>query len=149
MPFPEFEPGKKHILFFSRGRGRGHAVPDIEIFRALETMRSDVDVRFVSYGTGADTFRAFGISLIDLGLPDSGGVVDTSVLAGKLIGWLNPDLVVSHEEFPAIPAAKIFDKRSLVLTDWFLESEGYAMHSLKFADEILFLGQEGVFSEPA
>jgi hypothetical protein len=66
-----------------------------------------------------------------------------------LTGWLDPDLVVSHEEFPAIPAAKIFDKPTLALTDWFLESEGYAMNALKFADEILFLGTEGVFWEPA
>src|SRR6187399_2767643 len=107
MAFPEFEAGKKRILFFSRGRGRGHAIQDIGIVRALEAMRPDLEVRFVSYGTGAETFRAFDISLIDLDLPDYGGVVDTSVLAGKLIGWLQPDLVVSHEEFPAIPAAKI------------------------------------------
>jgi len=148
MAFPEFEPGKKRILYFSRGRGRGHAIQDIGIGRSLEAMRPDVEVRFVSYGTGAETFRAFDISLIDLGLPDFGGVVDTSVLAGKLIGWLQPELVVSHEEFPAIPAAKIFDKRTLVLTDWFMEAEGYAMNSLKYADQILFLGQAGVFPEP-
>jgi len=148
MAFPEFEAGKKRILFFSRGRGRGHAIQDIGIVRALEAMRPDLEVRFVSYGTGAETFRAFDISLIDLDLPDYGGVVDTSVLAGKLIGWLQPDLVVSHEEFPAIPAAKIFDKPTLVLTDWFIEAEGYAMNSLKYADQILFLGQAGVFWEP-
>ena len=149
MPFPEFEPGKKRILLFSRGRGRGHATPDIAILRALHALRGDLEVRAVSYGTGADTFREAGVSVVDLGLPDAGGVVDISVLAGRLIGWLDPDLVVSHEEFPAIPAAKIFDKPTLVLTDWFLESEGYAMNSLKFADEILFLGTEGVFWEPA
>jgi len=149
MPFPEFEAGKKRVLFFSRGRGRGHAVPDIAIFHALTTMRGDVDVRFVSYGTGAETFRAFDISIVDLDLPDSGSIVDTSVLAGKLIGWLDPDLVIVHEEFAAIPAARIFDKRTIVLTDWFLASEGYAMNSLKFSDEILFLGQEGVYEEPS
>lgn len=148
MPFPEFEPGRKRVLFFSRGRGRGHAVPDIAIFHALRAVRDDIDVRFVSYGTGAETFRAAEVPIIDLGLPDSGGIVDTSVLAGKLIHWLDPDVVVSHEEFPALPAAKIFDKRTLMLTDWFLETEGYAMNSLKFADRILFLGLHGVYQEP-
>jgi hypothetical protein len=148
MPFPEFESDKKKILFFSRGRGRGHAIPDAEIVRSLTAFREDIDVRIASYGAGAATFEQLGMPLIDLGLPEAGSIVEMSVLAGKLIGWLNPDLVVSHEEFAALPAAKIFDRRTVFLTDWLIEQEYYSMAALKFADQILFLGPRGIFDEP-
>ena len=71
-----------------------------------------------------------------------------SVIAGKLVGWLNPDLVVAHEEFPVMPAAKIFDKPAIFITDWFTDLEMYSMNALKFADEILFTGRQEVFDEP-
>ena len=148
MPFPEFDPAKKKILFFSRGRGRGHAVPDIEIIRALNELRPDVEIRIVSYGAGAATFAEFDYPLIDVGLPDTSPIVEMSVLAGRLIGWLNPDLVVAHEEFAVMPAAKIFDKASVFITDWFTEPDMYSMNALKFADEIVFTGRQGVFEEP-
>ncbi len=149
MGFPEFTEHSAKVLFFSRGRGRGHAIPDIEIGRALQALRRDAEVRFVSYGTGARTFTELGMPVIDTGLAESGANAEMSALAGRLIRWLNPDLVVSHEEFAAAPVAKIFDKPVLFLTDWFGDGESYAMRSLLFADEIVFLGPPGVFAEPA
>ncbi len=149
MPFPEFEKEKRKVLFFSRGRGRGHAIPDIEIIRELCAFRPDAEVRIVSYGTGAATFHELGFHLIDVGLPETSPIAEMSVIAGKLTGWLNPDLVVAHEEFPAMPAAKIFSKPSLFITDWFAEPDSYAMGALRFADEVLFLGRPGVFAEPS
>jgi hypothetical protein len=148
MAFPEFEPDKRKLLFFSRGRGRGHAVPDVEIVRELLKLRDDVDVRFVSYGTGANAIGELGFSLIDLDLPDDNGSSDTLVLAGKVIGWLGPDLVVAHEEFAALPAAKIFDRETLFLTDWFIEAGDLRMDLLRFADQILFLDDPGIYEEP-
>jgi predicted glycosyltransferase len=56
--------------------------------------------------------------------------------------------VISHEEFPALAGVKIFDKPTLMLTDWFLASEQYAMAALKYADHILFLGADGIYEEP-
>ena len=85
MAFPEFEEGKKGLLFFCRGRGRGHAVPDIAIARKLLTLREDVDVRFVSYSTGARTIEEHGLPLVDLGLPDANSYTDTLVLAAELL----------------------------------------------------------------
>lgn len=149
MGFPEFEERAAKVLFFSRGRGRGHAIPDIEIGRALQALRSDAEVRFVSYGTGARTFTELGIPVIDTGLAENGANAEMSALAGRLIRWLNPDLVVSHEEFAAAPVAKIFDKPVLFFTDWFGGGESYAMRSLLFADEIVFLGPPGMFAAPA
>ena len=148
MPFPEFDRDKRKVLFFSRGRGRGHAIPDIEIVRQLERLRNDVQVRFVSYGTGARTIEEFRLPLIDMGLPELNSYVDTTVLAGKLIAWLAPDLVVSHEEFAALPAAKIFDKPTVLITDWFTDPEKYSMQSLRFADRIIFIDKRGIYAEP-
>jgi UDP-N-acetylglucosamine:LPS N-acetylglucosamine transferase len=148
MPFPEFEQDNKKVLFFSRGRGRGHAIPDIEIIRALCDLRPDVEVRIVSYGAGASTFADFNFPLIDIGLPDTSPIAEMSVIAGRLVGWLNPDIVVAHEEFPVMPAAKIFNKPAVFITDWFTDPDMYSMNALKFADEILFTGRQGVFDVP-
>lgn len=148
MKFPGFGDNKQKILFFTRGRGRGHAIPDMEIARKLEALSHDVEVRFVSYGTGASTFEAHGVPHIDLGLPDRNPTNETIVRAGKLIGWLDPDLVVAHEEFAALPVAKIFDKPTALITDWFTDPAKYSMSTLAFADRILFLDEQGVYDEP-
>ena len=148
METPEFDPNKKGILFFSRGRGRGHAIPDAQIVDELLKLSDAVDVLFVSYGTGARALEELGHSLIDLGLPDNNPVTDTIILAGKIIGWLKPDLVVAHEEFTALPVAKIFDVPTLFITDWFVEPEKYTMQTLRHADEIVFIDEEGHYEEP-
>src|SRR5262249_5380719 len=105
-----FAPGKPRILFFYRGRVRGHPIPDVALVNRVKLLRSDVQVQLVSYGTGARTIEEFGLPVIDAGLPDEGSIAAMSVLAGKLVGCLSPDLVVAHEEFSVLPAAKIFEK---------------------------------------
>jgi UDP-N-acetylglucosamine:LPS N-acetylglucosamine transferase len=149
MPFPEFEPRRRKVLFFSRGRGRGHAVPDIAIAQALNERREDVDIRFVSYAAGAATLSAAGLPLIDVDVTDVSPLAELTALSGKLIRWLNPDLVVAHEEFAVPPVAKIFDKPAVFIVDFFTTEEMHSMAALKFADEILFTGQEGRYTEPS
>ena len=148
MSFPEFDAGKIKVLFFSRGRGRGHAIPDIRIAAELGQICPDIQIRFVSYGTGARTVEELGHPFIDLGLPDTNGTAETTVLAGKLIGYLQPDLVVAHEEFAAMPVAKVFSKRTVMITDFFTDPDRYSMQSLSFADHILFTDQRGIYQEP-
>lgn len=148
MAFPEFDEGRRKILFFSRGRGRGHAIPDMEIVKEMTKANGDVDVRFVSYGTGARTIAQYGFPLIDVGLPDQASHTAMTVIAGQLIGSLDPDVVVSHEEFAALPAAKIFSKRTICITDWFVEPEQLSMACLRYADKILFIDEPGIFEEP-
>lgn len=143
-----FEPGRKKILFFTRGRGRGHAIPDIAIVRELEQLRPDVQVRFVSYGTGAVTFAAHGIPCIDLQLPDQNSIAATTVLAGRVIAALAPDLVVAHEEFSAMPVAKIFGLPTVMITDFFTGPGMLSMESLWYADRVLFLARRGLHVEP-
>lgn len=148
MPFPEFRAGSQKLLFFSRGRGRGHAVIDVELVDKLQRELPDLDVRFVSYAEGARHITESRRPVIDLGLPAQNSYVETSVLAGRLIGWLQPDFVIAHEEFAVMPSAKIFDKPTLFLTDWFTTPDKLTMAALRLADHILFLDHEGVYEEP-
>jgi hypothetical protein len=148
MRFPEFETSKNRVLFFCRGRGSGHAIPDVEIAKELLGLQSNVELRFISYATGAKTLAEFGMPLIDVGLPEENSLLDTIVIATKLTGWLQPDLVVAHEEFGALPAARVFDKPAIFLTDWFVDGDRITMAALRYADQILFLDEEGWFKEP-
>jgi hypothetical protein len=120
---------------------------DLEIARELER-HTDIQIRFVSYGTGARTIAQFGYPLIDLDLPELNGTAATTVLAGRLIGALRPDLVAAHEEFAALPAAKIFSKPTVMIIDFFTDPGRYSMESLWFADTILFTDQRGLYPEP-
>jgi UDP-N-acetylglucosamine:LPS N-acetylglucosamine transferase len=145
---PGFEEGGRKILFFTRGRGRGHAIADMEIARHLAAIEPGVQIRFVSYAAGAETFAAYRVPHIDLGLPERNPINETIVLAGKLIGNFDPDLVVAHEEFMALPGAKIFGKPAVMITDWFAQTEQFAMGSLQLADRIMFLDEPGIYEEP-
>jgi len=148
MDLPIFDPNQKSLLFFSRGRGRGHAIPDAAIFEEISRLRDDVDIRFVSYGTGAATLQEFGLPLIDLQVGDFCPAPPIQVAAAKLIGCMRPDLVVSHEEFGVLPMAKVYEKPALYITDWFEAEQSFSSECLLFASEILFIDAEGVFAEP-
>lgn len=148
MAFPEFASGREGVLWFSRGRGRGHAIPDLEIAREWEAIAPSIDVRFVSYATGADTIEAAGRPLIRLDMPERGSTADMTVYAGRLIGTLDPRLVVAHEEFSALPAAKIFAKPTVLITDWFTSPDMHSMQCSRFADRIVFTDETGIYDEP-
>jgi hypothetical protein len=120
----------------------------MEIVKEMTKAHQDVEVRFVSYGTGARTIEQYGFPLIDVGLPDQASHSAMTVIAGQLIGALDPDLVVSHEEFAVLPVAKIFGKRTVCITDWFVEPEQLSMACLGYADKILFIDEPGIFDEP-
>lgn len=135
-------------LLFSRGRGRGHAIPDLAIVEELRQLRDDVRVRFVSYATGAATLKEFGRNVVDLELPAANPQIETQIRATRVIGNLCPNLVIAHEEFTAMPAAKVFGLPTLFLTDFFVRSESFAMQALAYADEIIFTGEPGNFEEP-
>ena len=76
----EFNPDKEKILFFCRGRGSGHAIPDIEVVKELATVRPEAEVRFVSYGTGATTLAEHGHEVIDIQLPELNSMLTLAVI---------------------------------------------------------------------
>jgi UDP-N-acetylglucosamine:LPS N-acetylglucosamine transferase len=140
---------KKRILFFSRGKGYGHAVPDMAIANRLCEIDPAIDVTFASYASGALSFRRANLKFIDLGLPESNPLWDTAVAAGRLLTIEKPDLVISHEEFAVGPASRIMGHRSVFITEWFAGQENFRMRALEFYDEIILIERRGTFEEPA
>ncbi len=143
-----FQRGQLGVLFFSRGRGFGHAIPDMAIADELSKREPDIDIQFVSYSNGAVALREHARPVIDLKLPDQNQPWVVTVLAWRLIGHLKPDIVMSHEEFAAIPAAKFFKVPTVFITEWFSNPGDIAMQSLAYADDVIVIEESGIFEEP-
>jgi len=136
---------KLRVLFFSRGRGRGHAIPDIAI---VDELPPNVDVEFVSYSTGAQVFRDYGREVIDLGFSDSNPFLGTLIRAVSVIAVKRPMAIISHEEFSVLPAASIAGIPIVFLTDWFPRPDHALAESLLYADSIIVMGEKGIFPKP-
>jgi hypothetical protein len=137
------------MLFFCRGRGRGHAVPDLVIADEMRRLAPELVPCFVSYGTGADTLAEAGAHVIDLELRDDAPFFEVLVRAGLVIGHERPDVVVAHEEFAALPAAKACNVPTVFIVDFFLPTPDHPwMQCLPYADELLFIERRGLFPEP-
>ena len=136
------------VLYFSRGNGRAHAITDIEIARALSGLRKDLNFQFVSYATGAETFRQNGYQIIDLGLPEFPSIYQILVGVGRLIEVARPKAVISHEGFPVLPASKVFDLPVVLITHWFLKVEHPFMQALDYVDRVVFIEEPDLFEEP-
>lgn len=142
------EPSCGKLLFFSRGKGRGHAIPDAAIASELCRIQSNLIVKFASYSTGAKTLRELRWDVADLDMPEDPGAWDVVCAAHRLIVDLKPTLVVSHEEFCAIPIAKAFDCQTVYLTDWLMGPDSFQMQALKYSDEVIMLDQPGYYDVP-
>jgi hypothetical protein len=136
------------VLFFSRGRGRGHAMTDLAITESLPALAVEIDLRFVSYGSGAIAFRERGYSVIDLELDDSPPLFEVMVRATRTIRQYKPVVVVSHEEFIVLPASKACECPAIFITDWFFSLGHFMNETLMHADRILFINPPGIFPEP-
>ncbi|HUP02754.1 MAG TPA: hypothetical protein VMU19_02115 [Bryobacteraceae bacterium] len=143
-----FEDGRFGVAFFSRGRGRGHAMPDMAIAEELLRELPDLDLRFVSYSGGAEAFRRGGYEVVDLQMPDEPPILQAIVKESQTIRRLRPRLVISHEELAALPASRIFDVPSLFITDFFQDPNPFLMGAMQCAREILFIAERGIFTEP-
>jgi UDP:flavonoid glycosyltransferase YjiC (YdhE family) len=136
------------VLFFSRGRGRGHAVPDLAIAEELSRLTDRVAIHFASYATGADTFREAGWPVFDLEMAEVNPYTRTLLRAHALIQYLRPALVIAHEEFAALPAAHLTETPCVLITDWFPPASATTAETIPLADSIVFIGDEGGFPLP-
>lgn len=118
------------------------------IANEISKLQPGIDLQFVSYSTGAAALKAHDRPVIDLEMPDPSPLWETVVRAGQVIAETKPSLVISHEEFSAVPVAKIFGLPVVFLTDWFADPEDLRMQALLYADEIIFIEEEGIFDEP-
>ncbi len=101
------------ILFFSRGRGKGHAIPDAAIMESVRNLDDRIGWQFVSYGTGASTLAELGHSVRDLQLPDDNPFHETLIRACEVISECSPGLVVSHENCGGACRKNIWNPRNI------------------------------------
>jgi len=144
------EPGeqRKQIFFFSRGKGRGHAIPDAAIANELVKVEPALDITFASYSVGAATLKDLGQEVIDLELPEDNPLWETVRRIAQVLQERRPTLVVSHEEFCVPPLSKAFSLPAVFLTDWFAGPDSIHMQALKYADRVIFLDDPGIYDEP-
>jgi hypothetical protein len=142
-------PSDEQFVFFSRGMGRGHAIPDNEIARAILLRLQNARIRFVSYGTGAETLRQLGWDVVDLGVPEHVSFPEMLISTIPLLSELSSDIVIAHEEYAPLCVAKAMNRSSLCLTDWFGSEELLEMQSLRCADKVFFLDDAGYYDEPS
>jgi UDP-N-acetylglucosamine:LPS N-acetylglucosamine transferase len=135
------------VLFFTRGRGRGHALPDLAILDELRALSPGLSVQFASYSTGRETLAQAGHQVIDLEVEDGAPYLELLIRCARIIREQRPDVVVSHEEFAALPAAKIYSHPAIFLVDFFPPFEPWK-ESLRHADRIVFIERRGIFPEP-
>src|SRR5579871_3276018 len=136
------------VLFFSRGRGYGHAIPDLAIAEELATLASDIDIHFASYCTGAQVFRTYERPVINLELPENNTFLATLNRATKAIKDVQPDIVVAHEEFAALYAAHSLGLHSIYISAWLPPPGGIAAESLAYCNSIIVIGNPGLFPLP-
>ena len=111
--------------------------------------RPELEISFVSYADGATAFKRAGFSVIDLKLSATNPYIDTLVLSRQIISDHKPDLIVSHEEFAALPAARIAKLPSIFISAWLPDPRSGITHeSLLSASSIILLGQPGIFALP-
>ncbi len=139
---------KHKVLFFSRGRGHGHAIPDMAIADLLVSRNSNIDVRFASYSTGATTIRDAGREVIDMNLPEINSFTETLLVAHGLVGSERPSLVVAHEEFAAIAAAALHKAPVLFVSAWLPQGNTIAADTLRYANSVVIIERPGLFPIP-
>lgn len=136
------------ILFFSRGRGRGHAIPDVAIMQEVDKVKPGLDWAFASYATGVHTFQSLGHDVHDLELPEENPFLATILSSYRLMEKCKPRFVVAHEEFAALVSAKLMQVPSVFITDWFTSDHTILMQPLAYAESIIFIESQGLFDEP-
>ncbi len=139
---------RRQLLFFSRGKGRGHAIPDAAIANEVVRLEPKLEITFVSYDVGAATLKELGQNVIDLELPEDNPLWETMLRVTPLLQEQRPALVVSHEEFCVPPLSQAFGLPAVFLTDWFTNPDSIQMQALKYADRVIFLDDPGLYDEP-
>jgi hypothetical protein len=133
------------ILLFCRGRGRGHATSDISIIQELKQLLPAVEVQFVSYATGAGVLASEGHSVIDLGMPEANGYLETFFKAHGVIQRSRYDVVVAHEEFAAITASHMNGIPAVFMSAWLPQYGTVFSESLQYAESVILFEEPGIF----
>lgn len=138
----------QRVLFFSRGRGHGHAIPDMAVAREMLALQPGTSVHFASYATGAETLRNAGWEVIDLHLPADNPWLPTLLACCDVIQRVQPSVIIAHEEFAALVAGRVAGIPSIFISAWLPQSRGYAYDAMACADYAIILEEPGLFVTP-
>jgi UDP-N-acetylglucosamine:LPS N-acetylglucosamine transferase len=139
---------KLPVLFFSRGRGRGHAVPDLAIAEELAAIAPELELQFVSYATGGETLKKARWPVTDLGLPEIAGFLPVLFEAARVIARVRPRIIIAHEEFAVLPAARQAGIPVIFVGDWFPRAGQVTYEAMAYADSIVFIEEADIFPLP-
>lgn len=137
------------LLFFTRGRGRGHAVPDLAIAEVMRERYPHLRIRFASYSIGAQTLKDAGVEVIDLELPEENEFLSTLEKCYAAIKEYCPKVVIAHEEFAALSASRLAGVPAIFVSDWFPNEGTIQAQSLAYADGIVVIDVPGKFPVPS
>ena len=119
------ETRRKKVLYFSRGRGFGHAIGDMEVIRELERRDENLDISVVSYAHGYEAFVKNGFTEIEdlhLDYENEFSCPQGLERINRLIKSIRPDVIVANEMFNVLPLAREHRLPAVLITHWFFES---------------------------
>lgn len=136
------------LLFFSRGRGHGHAITDLALADELVTLAPDIVCHFASYSTGAAAYSARGRECHDLGLPEDPSFTQILIAITHHLRDLKPAVVIAHEEFAAVLACHLMGIPCAFISTWLPPGGNLWAETLAYANSIIILEEEGIFPVP-
>jgi len=144
----------KFIMFFSHGKGWGHAIRDMIIIDAVKEQLPDVKIEVFSYDQGYEAFSFYGRQCINIRPPawSQDGPEWFKKFTDLLEERPKPDLIISDEEGIGVEFAnEIFEVPSVFISDWlpikpYVSDEGFKL--FYSADRIIYLGYESSMHPP-
>jgi UDP-N-acetylglucosamine:LPS N-acetylglucosamine transferase len=115
---------------------------------ALEEMAPELAITFASYATGAEALREMGRVFVDLKLPEDNPFFETLLISSEVIKSIDPDIVIAHEEFSAVPASKVNGKPVIFVSAWLPGGSNPLAEAIACADSLVVLEEPGIFVPP-
>lgn len=140
--------GRDSVLYFLRSRARADDQLDLSIAEELRKCLGGSNARFVLCAPGAAILKAAGWPVIEQGFCESADFLQAMIAAARIISSVRPAVVVSHEQFSALPAARIAGVPAIFVNDWFPASGSPAGDCLAHAESIIFTENRGIFPVP-
>lgn len=144
-----------NLLYVSRGRGFGHAIPDLVAARSIRASLPNLHVTFASYASGLKLLAQSEFPVLPLHV-DLAAEFDPCAMIPALVDLFDtahPDIVVAHEMFFVPLIARSRSIPSILLTHWFFtEVRGHPAImrdvAMTAADRIVLLDLEQFHKTP-
>lgn len=109
----------KSILFFTWGRGWGHAIRDMVIIASLQRGEKSIRIGIISSEGGYQAYQAYGYECKEIKVPSGEEEWKWYLEVNEYLDeWGVPNLIVSDEHFGALTVAEELKVPSVFITDW-------------------------------